>query len=338
MTRIASALVVFTLVAWAQSAPAVAVRGSLSQAAPAEAALKPVPAQLPDVVAGVNGETISKGELESAIAQLQSRAGRAVPADQRDQVFRSVLDQLIAYHLLVQESTARSIAVPDADLDTRISEIRSQFPSQEAFVQTLEQRMLTMAELRTNLRQGMQIDKMLEAELAATATVTTQQVEEFYAGNSSEFQRGERVRASHILIRVADGADATTKDQARTRAADILEEVNGGQDFAALATRHSEDPGSAPGGGDLGYFEHGQMVPPFEEAAFSLATAQTSSLVETPFGYHIIKVTDKQPPRTIPLAEVRGEIEKFLQTHNREQHTQTFVESLRMKGKVEIFI
>lgn len=339
MTRVLTLVVVFVLAACSRSTPAVASSESPLQAGPPpQAAVKPLPAQLPDVVARVNGETISKGDLESAVGELEARAGQAVPAEQRDRIVRGVLDQLVSYRLLLQESTARNVVVPDADVDTRLAEIRAQFPSEQLFTQTLEQRKMTLAGLRADVRGGMQIDRMLEAEVAARTAVTAEQVNDFYAKNPSEFQQAERVRASHILIRVPEGADAAAKEQARARAAEILKEVQAGKDFAALAKEHSQDPGSGPSGGDLGYFERGQMVGPFEQAAFSLPAGQTSDLVETTFGLHIIRVADKQVPRTIPLTEVRAQVEQFLQGQNRERETQAFIDTLKAKGKVEILI
>lgn len=336
MPRILSVFVVVAAMAAVEPRVAAADQQPPPAATPAEVAVKPVPADLPEVVARVNGEAINKTDLQSAIGQLESRAGRSVPADQRDRVLRGVLDQLIAYRLLVQESVTRKIAVPDSEIDARTAEIRKQFPSDEVFKQTLEQQQMTEADFRDDVKQGLQITGLIEAEVSARAPVTSEQVNQFYAGNS--FQQGERVRASHILIGVAENADAATKEQARAKATDILTEVKAGKDFAELAKQHSQDPGSAPRGGDLDYFERGQMVGPFEEAAFALATGQTSELVETRFGYHIIKVADHQAARTIPLEEVRGRIEEHLKEQNREQQTQTFIDDLRAKAQIEILM
>jgi peptidyl-prolyl cis-trans isomerase C len=329
-------LTVFAVLAGVAVDPAAAGQAPSQAAPPAEAAAKPVPADLPDVVARVNGEAINKADLQSAVTQLESRAGRTVPADQRDRVFRGVLDQLIAYRLLAQESVTRNVAVSDVDVDARAAEIRKQFPSEQVFQQTLEQQHMTEAEFRDDVRQGLRITGLIDAELAARAPVTAEQVNQFYASNS--FQQGERLRASHILIAVPENADAATKEAARAKATEILNQVKGGADFAELARQNSQDPGSAPRGGDLDYFERGQMVGPFEEAAFALAAGQTSELVETRFGYHIIKVVDKQAARTIPLEEVRGRIEEYLREQNREKQTQVFIDALRTKAQVEIFI
>ena len=168
--------------------------------------------------------------------------------------------------------------------------------------------------------------------------MTPEQVAEFYESNLTEFQQGERVRASHILVGFPENADDAAKEQARARALGVLIELNVGGDFAALAKQFSDDPGSGPNGGDLGYFERGQMVGPFEEVAFSLPPAQTSDLVESPFGYHIIRVIDRQAPRTIPLTEARPQVRQFLEDQNRELQARAFVEALRAKSKVDIYI
>ena len=348
VTRIAPLIVILVLAACSPNAPEATVDQApgngpaVSEVSPAEPlpaeAARPVPAQLPAVVAYVNGGPISGADLEIAVGELEARTGQPVPADQRDGVIRGLLNQLIGYRLLLQESLLRRISVSEAEIDARIAEFRAQFPSEEAFAQTLELRQMTLAMLRADARQGLQVDAMLELELAAETTVTPEQVAEFYENNSSDFQQGERVRASHILIGFPENADDAAKEQARIRALGVLIEVNVGKDFAALAKQYSDDPGSGPNGGDLGYFERGQMVGPFEEVAFSLAPAQTSALVESPFGFHIIRVVDRQASRTIPLAEARPQVQQFLEAQNRELQTQAFVETLMAKSQVDIYI
>jgi len=307
-------------------------------AAAAQAAPKPVPAQLPDVLARVNGEAIGKVEFEKAIKNIEGRAGGAVPADQRDRVYRGVLDQLVAYRLLMQETKARQIEVADAEVDARIAQIQQQFPSPDVFKQALAQQSMTMEQLREDAKSDMRVAKMLEAEVNSKVAVQPQEIDAFYRDNPDKFRQGERVRASHILIRTDEKADAKTKDAARQKAADILAQVKAGKDFAELAKQHSQDPGSAANGGDLGFFQQGQMVGAFERAAFALKPGEVSDVVETPFGFHIIKLAQKEAARTVPLEQVKPQIEQFLQNQQRQQKTQAFIESLKAKGKVEILI
>lgn len=299
---------------------------------------KPVPAQLPDVVARVNGETITKADFEEALKNLEGTAGGPVPAEQRDGVYRGVLDQLIGFKLLVQESQTRKLTVPDADVEARIAQIKAQFPSEDLFMQTLLQRGLTLEKIRTDTRRELTVAKLLESAVAGKGAVTPEQVQDFYAKNPERFKQGERVRASHILLSYPQGADAAAKAQVRVKAEEVLKQVKGGKDFAALAKQYSQDPGSAPNGGDLGFFQQGQMIGPFNDAAFTLAPGVPSGLIETDFGLHIIKVAEKQAARDIPLAEVRAQVEQYLTNLNKEQQTTAFVEGLKAKGKIDVLI
>ena len=331
-------LIVLVLVAACSKTPAAAQEPAPGAAAQAEAPAKPVPAQLPDVLARVNGETVTRQEFEEFVQNLEARAGSQVPAEQRDQVYRRVLDQIVGYKLLQQEAKARKVAVPDTEIEARIGEIKKQFPSEDVFMQTLIERKMTLEQIRTDTREDMAVGKLIEAEIADKVAVKPEQVQDFYDKNPDQFKQPEQVRASHILISVPQNADAAAKTAARGKAEEVLKDLKAGKDFAALAKQHSQDPGSAVQGGDLGFFQQGQMVGPFNDAAFSLAPGATSDLVETQFGYHIIRVAEKQPARAIPLDVVRPKVEDFLKNRNREEQTEAFVKGLRAKGKIEILI
>ena len=300
--------------------------------------VKPLPEKLPDVLARVNGETVTRTEFEEYIRNLEGQAGSPIPADQRDRIYRGVLDQLVGYKLLLQEAQARKVAVPDADVGARIAEVKKQFPSEDLFMQPLIDRKMTLDQIKADARRDMSIAKLIDAEIAPRIAVKPAQVDDFYKNNPDKFVEPERVRASHILIAAAENADAATKAQAKAKAQQILKDLKAGKDFAALARQHSQDPGSAVNGGDLGFFPQGQMVGPFNDAAFSLKPGATSDLVETQFGYHIIRVAEKQPSRTAPLEEMRPRIEEFLKHQNRESETESFVKALRSKSKVEILV
>ena len=349
MMRTLTLLAVVALCACSKT-PAAATEASAaapspqSSAAPPAAALlgqepaKPVPAQLPDVLARVNGEAVNKTEFDRAVSALEARNGGPVPAQQRDRVLRQVLDQIVDYKLLIQEGRARKIEATDAEVDARMKEIQAQFPTEDAFKQMLTARKTTLEQVRSDIRQDITVQKLIENAIADKVAVKPEQVTDFYTKNPDQFKQPERVRASHILIMVPKDSDAAVKTAARTKAADILKDVKAGKDFAALAKQHSQDPGSAPKGGDLGFFQQGQMVGPFNDVAFKLTPGQVSDLVETEFGFHIIKVAEKQASRTVPLDEVRPQLEQYLERQNREQQTDSFVNGLKTKGKIEILI
>ena len=136
---------------------------------------------------------------------------------------------------------------------------------------------------------------------------------------------------------IAKHPELDTK-QARTKADEVLKRAKAGEDFAALAKEFSTDPGSKDKGGDLGWFGHGQMVPEFEKAAFALQPGQISDIVESQFGFHIIKVQERRAPRTVPFAEVSPQIKDFLTQNQRETKLQQFIEQKKAKTKIEILV
>ena len=144
-------------------------------------------------------------------------------------------------------------------------------------------------------------------KFAGEAQVSDAEVQKYYDEHAAEYEKPEQVHARHILFRFAPGATAEDKAKVRQRAEEVLAKVKAGEDFAALAKQYSEDA-SAAQGGDLGSFTRGKLVAPFERAAFSLAPGETSDLVESPFGLHIIKVDSKESAHTQTLEEVRAQI------------------------------
>jgi len=297
-----------------------------------------MPAALPAVLARVNGEAIEKWEFDNAVKRVEARAGSPVPAEKRDEVLRGVLDQLVAYHLLAQESKARKIDVTDKDIDAQLAQIRTGFPTEDAFKQSIAAQGLTLEQLRVQARTSLQVQKVIDAEVTAKVAVQDADVSAFYDQNLDRIKQGESVHASHILIGVPEGATPAQKADAQKKAQAVLKQIRGGGDFEKIAKENSQDPGSAPAGGDLGFFPKGQMTPAFEEAAFTLKIGVVSGVVETPFGFHIIKVHERKPARTPPLTEVSGQIRDFLAAQQREKMLEQFVEQARSKGKIELLV
>ncbi len=155
-------------------------------------------------------------------------------------------------------------------------------------------------------------------------TVTDKEIQQYYEEDPEEFFVPKKVKARHILFTVNKKDTAEKQEAVEKKALQVLEKINQGGDFAKLAEKHSEDEGTAKNGGDVGYFMRGEMAKPFEEAAFSMKPGETSSLVKTQFGFHIIRVEDVKEAHTKALAEVKNKIEqdirkdKTLETIRRE--------------------
>jgi len=304
---------------------------------PAAAPAKPVPAQLPEIVARVNGEDVKKAEFERMIKTIEGRAGQPIPPDRRDEVLRGALDQLVVYKLLAQECKTRNITASDADIDAKVAELKKQFPNDDAFNKALQERGLTLDSLRNDARTDLNVNKLMDTEVATTPGPSDSEAQDFYAKNPDKFKQDEQVRASHILIRVDDKADAATKKKAKDEIESVLKQARAGADFAKLAQEHSQD-GSAAQGGDLNYFTKDQMVPAFANVAFALKPGQISDVVTTQFGYHIIKVTDHKPARVVPYDEASAKIKDYLGEQKKQQHADAFIEGLKKKAKIEVLI
>jgi peptidyl-prolyl cis-trans isomerase C len=295
-----------------------------------------VPAQLPDVLAKVNGQDVKKSDFDMLVKDMELGQG-PIPPDRRDEVLRGTLDRLITYTLLSQEAKTRNVTCTDAEIDDRLKQMQQQFPNEDAFKKALGERNMSIERLRTDTRNDLVISKMMDAEVSTTPGASDAEAREFYDKNPDKFKQSEQVRASHILIRVDEKADDATKKKAHDRAQAILKRARSGEDFAKLAKENSAD-GSAAQGGDLNYFGRGQMVPAFDEAAFSLKNGQISDVVTTQFGYHIIKVTDHKDPSTVPLDQVGDRVKQFLSQQKKQQKADAFIASLKQKSKIEVLI
>jgi len=312
--------------------------GAASPGTPAAAApAKPVPAEIPPVIARVNGEDVKKGDFDRIIQTMEARAGQPIPAERRDEIMRGAIDQLVVYTLLSQESRNRGIKIDDAEIETKMGQLKAQFPTQEAFDKALKDRGMTMESLRQDARVDLSVTKLMEAELGSLAGPSDLEAKDFYDKNPDRFKQDESVRASHILIRVDEKADAAAKKKARTEIDAVLKQAKGGADFAKLAQQHSQD-GSAAQGGDLNYFAKGTMVPAFDKVAFELKPGEISDVVTTQFGYHVIKVVDHKPSRTIPFEESSPQIKQFLTEDKKKKHSDAFIEGLKKKSKIEVLI
>ena len=322
----------------ATATPAPPTPGTPAAAAPtpAPAAPKPVPAQLPEVLAKVNGQDVRKTDFEMMIRDLELGQG-PIPPDRRDEVVRGTLDRLITFTVLSQEAKSRKVTATDAEVEDRLKQMQSQFPTEDAFKKALSERNMSLERLRSDTRDNLLITKMMDSEVSTTPGASDAEAKEFYEKNPDKFKQGETLRASHILIRVDENADAATKQKAKARIDAILKRARAGEDFAKLAKENSAD-GSAAQGGDLGFFPRGQMVPAFDQAAFALKPGEISDVVTTQFGYHIIKAVEHKDAATVPLAEVSEKVKQYLSNQKKQAKADEFITALKQKSKIEVLI
>jgi len=164
-----------------------------------------------------------------------------------------------------------------------------------------------------------------EAKVEQSITVPEAQVRAAYSGSMDNYRMPERVKARHILLMTQGKSDAEKKAKL-AKAQDLLKQLRGGADFAELAKKNSDDPGSAQNGGDLGFLVKGQTVPEFEKVAFSAKPKDISDIVTTEYGYHIIQVTEKEPARIRPFDEVKEGIASELKKQSVAEKTQSLAD------------
>ncbi|MBU0769378.1 MAG: peptidylprolyl isomerase [Proteobacteria bacterium] len=290
--------------------------------------------------ASVNGKPISKSQYERDLSMFQKRAaqeGRPLNDADLTAVKNRILENLIDAEVLYQQSQKQGIKVDDQAVNEQIEKIKKRFPDEAAYKKALEGMGFSEKEIRAEIQRGLAINQLLDTNVRQKITVTEEESKKYYDNNPNLFKQPEQVKASHILIKVAPDAEESKKNQARKKIETVQKNVLKGEDFGLLAKANSEGP-TAQREGDLGYFSRGQMVKPFEDAAFALNVGEVSKIVETQFGYHLIKVTDKKPARTIPYEEVQLKLEEHLKKEKAKTEIQGYIENLKKSANIKRFI
>jgi peptidyl-prolyl cis-trans isomerase C len=288
-------------------------------------------------VAVVNGSVITQAEFDREMHMAQRRfssMGNPLTDSQLSAIKEQTLERLIDRELLYQESQKKGIKLDEAALDEKF---RKQFPDEAKFRNILSSMNLTESALKFQFMRGMAIQRFIDKEFVQKVTVSDKKIKDYYDSHPEFFKQPEQVRAGHILIKVDSQADESQKAEARKALKKIQQKIEKGEDFSAIAKESSQCPSSAKGG-DLGYFRRGQMVKPFQEAAFSLRPGEVSDIVETKFGYHLIKVMDKKPESTIPYKDAKDKIKQHLKGENVQEEVSLYVAKLKEKAKVERFL
>jgi peptidyl-prolyl cis-trans isomerase C len=294
----------------------------------------------PVKVAVVNGTVINKAEYNRELAIVKqhfSGMGKQPSDAQFAQIKKDLLESLIDRELLYQESQKSGISISEDAINEQLKAMKKQFATEEEFRNALSKLDLSEVSLKNQLKRSMSIQQVIEKQqFGQKATVSDEEAKAYYDSNPSFFEKPEEVQASHILIKVDPKADAAKKAEARKKIEMVQQRIKKGEDFSSLAKEFSECSSSTKGG-DLGYFRKGQMVKPFEDAAFTLKPGQMSDIVETQFGYHLIKVTDKKPATKMAFEDVKDKIKETLKKARVQKEITKYVEELKEKAKVERF-
>ena len=319
-------------------------------------------------VATVNAQAIMLSEFEKNATPILEQFKKTSPAVEQTpehikDIKKRILDQMIDDRLLVEEAKKKTIRVSQLEVDDGVKKVRTRFATEDEFKKELDQQGMTNDEFRKHIQEQLATIKLIDQEVKAKTTPpgdddikglfdtldaiikdkpipgshTASELEELKSLAKAVQRRfDERARARHILVRVPPNASQSDRDAALKKIKDAQARLKKGEDFAELAKKYSEDPGSKDRGGDLGYFSRGDMVPAFDKAAFSLAVGQTSDIVTTDFGYHIIQVQEKKAAGKMSLDEIKDDLRDYLFQQRGAKRFETYVKDLRSKADIKI--
>jgi peptidyl-prolyl cis-trans isomerase C len=293
-----------------------------------------------DRVAVVDGSVITQEDFDREMSRVKQglrNMGKQLTDFQLSELENEVLEQLITRELLYQESQRMKISVAEAEIDEELKALKQGFPSEAEFKRTLEQAKLSELEVKSQIERGLAIDEFITGHFVEKVTISDNEIRAYYESHPESFKQPELIWASHILISVDTQANQSERSSARKKIEDIQQKLRNGEDFAALARNVSQCPSSAKGG-DLGYFSRGQMLKPFEDAAFALMPGEVSDVVETKFGYHLIKVFEKKPKTTLTFEGVREELGRYLTQEKVQKEVSLYVQKLKENATIEVYL
>lgn len=279
------------------------------------------------VLVTVDGVAIMKNDVEGRIRAHIKRiegGGQKIPANMIDsvkgQLQGRIVQELIDKQLIDKKLKAKNISISDKEVDERMGALaKGSNMSMERLGKQITMSGMSMADFRERMRSGLGLEKILESLGEFTPTSE----EEMKKSYDEKIQAGQ-IRVRHVLLSTR-GKDEAAKTEARAKIEELLKQAKAGADFAELAKANSDCPSKSKGG-DLGFFGKGQMVPEFEQAAFALKEGEMSDVVETKFGYHIIK--------RATFADVKEEIKVQLDTEKRRKMTVEYLKKLKAEANI----
>jgi peptidyl-prolyl cis-trans isomerase C len=290
-------------------------------------------------IARVNDTVLLREDLdrEMKLVSLKlARQGRPVDNEQLKRYEGEIRDTLINRTLLLQQAQSAGIDAKDTAVAKALDEFKAAFKDQTAYQNALTEMGFSEEMLKRQINQGLTIKTLIDKEVLQKISVSDKQIRAFYDDNPNLFRKPEQVKASHILVQVPEGAAEVKQAEALTAIQALKLRIDNGENFAALAQENSDCP-SKTKGGDLGFFSREQMVPPFSEAAFALQPGQTSDVVQTRFGYHLIRVTERQAEQTMAFNEVKEAISTRLRQEQEGKKIDAYLEKVKEHAEIKRF-
>lgn len=276
------------------------------------------------VVAKVNSAEITEQELNEMVNAYKQQTHKSEVSENERKM---LLENLVENRLLREEASARNLEVTEEMLNQQLRFFFQQYGGEEQFKMILQHQNISIDDIKENMKADLQGQLTARDEIDKKLNVSDDDISNYYDQNKESIKTEDSFRASHILFK-------SENENAKESAEKVLSELKDGKDFAELAKEHSDCPSKAQGG-DLSFFGKGQMVPEFENAVVSMEVDDISDLVETQFGYHIIKKTGHEAGKHLSFDEAKPQIKDVLAREQSKNIIKDLIEELREKFDVE---
>jgi peptidyl-prolyl cis-trans isomerase C len=293
------------------------------------------------VVVRVAGEPITEKQVLSAVNFLSRQKLPPPDAQQSRNVllFNGAVENLTIELLLKKIAREQNVVADKSLVDQQMEALAKQFPTPEAYKKALASQGMTEEQLRKNVENSMSMQQVLNIAVKNVPQATDAEAQKFYDDNADKFPVPEQAHAAHILLLADPKGTDEQKAEIKKKIEGIRADIEAGKiTFADAAKQFSQDPGSASNGGDLGFFPRGQMVKPFEEAAFSGKPGTLSGIIESQYGYHIIQTLEVKPAGKASLEEAKSSIKLYLDRTSKTKAIQQYTADLKAKAAIENFM
>ncbi|MBT3514977.1 MAG: hypothetical protein HOB32_09950 [Nitrospina sp.] len=312
---------------------------------------------VPQTVATVNGTKLTSDLLKRemiAYRLLSNRQGKDIETVDEEKIAQRLLMKAIDDELVYQQGLKQNINIDPAIIDRELNHIKTQFPDKKLFLAALAAQRLTFDVLKQNITKALVKDEFVRTNIAPQVQVNDDKVQSFYQKNKATFMNPETFKVSHIYVAIPgpdDGKAELTEDRAKAK--EIIDWVTNearkkinqaslslkeGKSFQSVAKEFSEDPKTSEKGGDLGFLMKNQTLPEISRVMVKLMVGETSNIIESSLGFHIIQLTEKKERNSIALDEVKSEILNHLLKLETEKKLKDHLSSLRKNSQIKIFI
>jgi len=297
--------------------------------------LPPASAEIVDKISiVVNDEIITESEIQNAIQPVYEKyrslySGKKL-VEKLEEARQKIAEQIIEDRLILSEAKKSGIKVDDKEVDLKLEEVVTRAGSRQAFETALAEQRMNLKDLKARYKEQIMARRFIDQKIGSRIMITPVDIAKYYNENLADFSQPEEIKLRNILISIKNEPDAK---KAAELAGNISERLKEGGDFSGLARVYSTGPG-AEEGGLMGWVKRGYLLPEIDKVVFDLKEGETSDIVQTSLGYHIFKLEEKTPARTLSLSESRRDIEEILYRQKITERLKGWIEDLKKSAYI----